>query len=220
MRLLLIRHGQTPSNVEGLLDTRIPGPGLTELGFEQAAAVPAQLEGEPIDALFASVQVRTHLTAAPLVADRGLPLQIREGIREISSGDYEMRKDEEAVGAYLDALFAWADGDLEVRLAGGESGVEVMARFDEVVREAHAAGHGTAAIFAHGAVIRLWAGVSAGNLGGAYIRDHPLGNTGIVVLEGSPDTGWQVLSYMGEAIGGPAVDDLQHAGPAGETDEE
>src|SRR3990170_436841 len=29
MRLLLIRHGQTPANVLGLLDTAHPGPGLT-----------------------------------------------------------------------------------------------------------------------------------------------------------------------------------------------
>src|SRR5699024_5083913 len=32
MRLLLIRHGQTPSNVEGILDAGYPGPGLTALG--------------------------------------------------------------------------------------------------------------------------------------------------------------------------------------------
>jgi release factor glutamine methyltransferase len=44
VRLLLIRHGQTPSNVLGLLDTAPPGPGLTDLGVEQAAA-PAHLRG-------------------------------------------------------------------------------------------------------------------------------------------------------------------------------
>ena len=30
MRLLLIRHGQTPANVRGELDTAAPGPGLTD----------------------------------------------------------------------------------------------------------------------------------------------------------------------------------------------
>ena len=40
MRLLLVRHGQTPSNVAGLLDTALPGPGLTALGTRQAAAIP------------------------------------------------------------------------------------------------------------------------------------------------------------------------------------
>jgi broad specificity phosphatase PhoE len=54
MRLLLVRHGQTPSNVRSLLDTAVPGPGLTELGERQAAAPPEALAGEDIDALYAS----------------------------------------------------------------------------------------------------------------------------------------------------------------------
>ena len=43
MRLILVRHGQTPSNIERLLDTGAPGPGLTELGIgagRSAAAGP------------------------------------------------------------------------------------------------------------------------------------------------------------------------------------
>ena len=35
-RLHLVRHGQTPSNVAGALDTALPGAPLTELGREQA----------------------------------------------------------------------------------------------------------------------------------------------------------------------------------------
>ena len=30
MRILFVRHGQTPANVRGLLDTAAPGPGLTK----------------------------------------------------------------------------------------------------------------------------------------------------------------------------------------------
>lgn len=65
MRLLLVRHGQTPSNVEFLLDTAVPGPGLTALGERQAAALPEALADEDIEALYVSTLVRTQLTAAP-----------------------------------------------------------------------------------------------------------------------------------------------------------
>ena len=51
MKLLLIRHGQTPSNVRGLLDTGAPGAELTKLGHEQARALPKALDGEPIDSI-------------------------------------------------------------------------------------------------------------------------------------------------------------------------
>ena len=43
MRILFIRHGQTPANVAGILATDHPGPGLTELGEQQAAALPNAL---------------------------------------------------------------------------------------------------------------------------------------------------------------------------------
>jgi broad specificity phosphatase PhoE len=216
MRLLLIRHGQTPSNVGGILDTRIPGPGLTPLGQAQAEAVPATLTGVPIDAIYASVQVRSQITAAPLAADRALEVQIREGIREISSGDYEMRSDRASVEEYLEVMVAWVDGDLEAQLPGGETAADMLARFDEVVAEAYGAGHSSVALVSHGAAIRTWSGSRAHNLTAEFIGENPLHNTGIVILEGSPHDGWTALTYMGEAVGGAGVDDAA-AGPAAET---
>lgn len=217
MRLLLIRHGQTPSNVDGILDTRIPGPGLTPLGEAQAAAVPATLEGERIDAIFASVQVRSQITAAPLVAARGLELHVRDGIREIASGDYEMRSDYDAVEDYLATMVRWVDGDPEAQLPGGETAAEVFDRYNEVVAEAYDAGHEAVAFVSHGAVIRTWAGFHADNLSAQFIAENPLHNTGIVVLEGSPTAGWTAISYMGEALGGVELDDAARSGPAAET---
>lgn len=64
MRLILIRHGQTPSNVAFLLDTAVPGPGLTDLGEKQAAALPQTLADVDIDLLYVSTLTRTQLTAA------------------------------------------------------------------------------------------------------------------------------------------------------------
>jgi broad specificity phosphatase PhoE len=66
MHLLLLRHGQTGSNVIGALDTAVPGAPLTELGERQAAAVPGALQ--PIDSITVSTLLRTQQTAAPLAA--------------------------------------------------------------------------------------------------------------------------------------------------------
>lgn len=66
MRLLLIRHGQTPANVRGELATARPGPGLTALGRRQALAIPDAVAGEQIAAIYVSPLVRTGETAAPL----------------------------------------------------------------------------------------------------------------------------------------------------------
>lgn len=45
-RLLLIRHGQTYSNLSHSLDTQLPGASLTDLGWHQAHAAGQRLAGE------------------------------------------------------------------------------------------------------------------------------------------------------------------------------
>src|SRR4051794_38152638 len=210
MRLLLVRHGQTPTNVDFLLDTAVPGPGLTALGERQAAALPEALADEDIEALYASTLVRTQLTAAPLAAARGLAVQIRDGIREIAAGDLEMLPgDSEQGRLYMKTVFGWAEGDTALRVPGGESGDEALARYDAVVREAADSGAATVAMVSHGAAIRMWTAARADNVDVPFAAAHPLENTGVVVLEGSPADGWKALSWAGAVVapageGGPA----------------
>ncbi|MFD5651280.1 histidine phosphatase family protein [Streptomyces sp. NPDC127039] len=201
MRLLLIRHGQTPSNLKHLLDTAEPGPGLTALGQEQAAALPEALASEKIDALYASTLVRTQLTAAPLASARGLEVRVRAGIRELTAGDLEMRGDDEAAHVYMHTAFSWSAGDVRLRMPGGENGVEALARFDAVVAEAHRGGAETVAMVSHGAAIRMWVAARADNVDVDHAAGHPLANTGIVILSGSPGRGWRALLWEGESLG-------------------
>ncbi|KMS76818.1 histidine phosphatase [Streptomyces viridochromogenes] len=209
MRLLLVRHGQTPANVDYLLDTSVPGAGLTALGEQQAAALPAALADEDIEAVYASTLVRTQLTAAPLAAARGLDVLVRDGIREVFAGDLEMaRGDTEQGGLYMRTVFAWAAGDTGLRMPGGESGVEVLARYDSVVAEAAASGAGTVAMVSHGAAIRMWTAARAVNVDVPFAAAHPLDNTGVVILEGAPADGWKALTWAGAVVapvgeGGP-----------------
>ncbi|MEU3336606.1 histidine phosphatase family protein [Streptomyces sp. NPDC002144] len=216
MRLLLIRHGQTPSNVDNLLDTAVPGAGLTPLGERQAAALPEALADEDIEALYASTLVRTQLTAAPLAAARGLEVLVRDGIRELSAGELEMLPgDTEQGELYMKTVFAWADGDTALRMPGGETGAEALARYDAVVAEAAGSGARTVAMVSHGAAIRMWTAVRADNVDVPFAAAHPLSNTGVVILEGSPSDGWKALSWAG-AVVAPSGD----SGPAGESVDE
>jgi len=213
MRLILIRHGQTSSNVADLLDTGEPGADLTELGRQQAAVVPRSLAEEEIDVVYASTLVRTQQTAEPLLAERGLELRMREGIREIRAGDLEMRGDEEAIRTYIGTIFRWGD-DPRVRIPGGENGHEVWQRYDDVIAEAHADGVETAVMFSHGAVIRSWTAVRAENVTGEHAAYNPISNTGAVVLEGSPREGWWAHLWEGEPLGGDRVAAPATDGPA------
>ncbi len=224
MRLMLIRHGQTPSNVLGLLDTDPPGPGLTDLGIEQAAALPGTLADYRIDAIYASNQPRAQLTARPLAAARSLPIQVRDGLREVAAGELEMLGDDASTRRYQLTIRRWISGALQTPMPGGQSGAEVLDRFDAVVAEVvgalrrDAGEDGCAVLFSHGAMLRLWASVRASDPPAADDdrgRPRTLHNTGMIVLDGTAD-GWRVVSWAGAAIGGPRLGDGAADDPTGE----
>ncbi len=208
MRLLLIRHGQTPNNVAGALDTGRPGAGLTMLGHAQARAVPEALTSEEIAAVYASVLTRAQLTAAPLAGARGLEVRVREGLEEISAGDLEMHTEHDSVRAYLEALGRWAHGDLAHSLPGGTDGHAFFERYDAAIG-AIAAAHPaeTVAVVSHGAAIRLWSATRAANVGPAYAIEQRLMNTGLCTLTGDPDIGWTLDRWHEEPLGGADLED-------------
>jgi len=216
MRLLLIRHGQTPSNVDGLLDTTIPGPALTELGLRQAAALPEAIVQERVDAIYASTMQRTQLTAAPLATARGLEVRVREGLHEISAGGLEMLNDTVSHDTYMRTVFDWGLGRLDVAMPGGPDGHDFFTRFDTVIERIVAEGHDAAVVVSHGAAIRLWASTRAENLDGEFGGSHPLQNTGLVVLTGDPATGWFAEVWNSQPVAGPAYADSADDDPTGE----
>ena len=217
MRLILIRHGQTPANVLGRLDTAHPGPGLTERGLEQAAKIPDALRGESIDAIFASTLTRTQLTAAPLATDRGLAVTILGGIHEIEAGDLEGKTDMHSVRAYLEAVFAWGSGDLDAVMPGGPDGHNFFGRFNADLTEIIESGLETAVVVSHGAAIRVWVAGNATNIEPRFVGEHELMNTGIVILEGSFDEGWTLLEWESTPVGGASAEDEAAEDPTGET---
>jgi len=198
VRLLLIRHGQTSSNVRRLLDTAVPGADLTDEGLAQAGRLVGELEQQPLDAIYVSDLVRTQQTAVPLARARGLEPVIRPGLREIQAGDYEMAPDDESWAAYLEVLYRWAAGEPEARIPGGENGIDILTRYDAVVAEI-ASRHEHAAVISHGAVIRAWTGARATNIDRAFVADTRLGNAAVIVLDGNPDSGWTVNTWADTA---------------------
>ncbi|HET6561330.1 MAG TPA: histidine phosphatase family protein [Marmoricola sp.] len=221
MRLLLIRHGQTPHNVTGALDTAFPGAGLTPLGEAQARAIPEALAGEDIAGVYASRLVRTQLTAAPLAESRGLDVGVCAGLEEIAAGDLEMRADSDAVHAYAGCLVSWMRGDLERSMPGGIVGHEFYDRYETALRtivKEHDPGD-TLAVFSHGAAIRVYTALSA-RLAPEVSTELRIMNTGMGVLEGDRETGWELARWCSEPLGGLELEDRQAHDVTGESAEE
>ena len=200
MRLLLIRHGQTPGNVLGQLDTAHPGPGLTDLGLQQAAALAETLREESIEAIYASTLVRTQLTAGPLSNRRRLDVEVRSGLHEIEAGELESRSDRESIRRYLETVYAWGLGDLATAMPGGPDGHAFFGRFDAEIAGISASGAQVAAAVSHGAAIRVWVASRARNISPSFAAENALDNTGVVELEGSATKGWTLLKWAGRSL--------------------
>lgn len=87
-RIILVRHGQTPTT--GVkLPGRAKGLHLADVGRAQAAAVAEHLDAiKTIDAIYASPLERARETAAPLAKRRGLAIRIERGLQECDFGDW------------------------------------------------------------------------------------------------------------------------------------
>ncbi|MDO5724177.1 MAG: histidine phosphatase family protein [Flaviflexus sp.] len=176
MRLILARHGQTTSNLIRALDTAAPGASLTEDGKKQARRLGERLD-LPIDRVIASHLVRTQQTAALACS---LEATIDPRIAEVSAGVWEMRHDKEAHRAYFGTCAEWMGGHLAPAIDGGESGHEVLARFNAaLVDAAEARSGGTTLLVCHGMMLQVWASHTFGH------QPHMI-NCAFAIADGEP----------------------------------
>ena len=187
MRLILIRHGETQSNVNRLLDTAHPGAPLNETGLAQAEALVEALAHEEIEALYASTLTRAQQTAAPLARARELDVVVVDGIHEIAAGVEEMNDD---WTAYVDMLNSWSPENMDVCLEGGETAREFITRFTDAVAEMERNGHSAVALVSHGAALRVWSITQDPSIG--FHKAPPLSNTQWIVMSGSTEDGWTI----------------------------
>ena len=69
-----------------------------------------------------------------------------------------------------------------------------------MVAEAESLEADTVALVSHGAMIRAWCATRTSNVDLDFIKDHYVANTGIVVVEGSTETGWEVTLWLGQSV--------------------
>jgi probable phosphomutase (TIGR03848 family) len=88
--VLLIRHGRTKANAEGVLAGWTPGVVLDEKGSEQARELSHRLAVVPLTAVVTSPLERTRETAALMLEGRDteVPVHVDERVGECRYGDW------------------------------------------------------------------------------------------------------------------------------------
>ncbi|MCO8644640.1 phosphoglycerate mutase family protein [Burkholderia multivorans] len=186
-QILFIRHGETAWNrikrIQGHID--IP---LTDTGLAQAQRLAARLmrearDGARIDAVYSSDLMRAQQTAQPFAAALGLPLLLREGLRERAYGVFQGHDSAEIETLFPDAYAEWQTRDPGFAPEGGESQRAFYHRVLHAL-EPIVAAHpgGRIACVAHGGVLDCVYRFANG-LDLSAPRNYPLLNTSINVVD-------------------------------------
>ncbi|GAB5402481.1 MAG: hypothetical protein Aurels2KO_07120 [Aureliella sp.] len=80
-QIVLIRHGQSANNA-GPEQSRVPDPGLTDIGTQQAEATANWLAGEKVDRLYCSPFTRSLDTTLPITRLHQVPVFVRPDLCE------------------------------------------------------------------------------------------------------------------------------------------
>ena len=133
-RLYLVRHGATQLTAEDRFSGAI-GVDLSVEGRAQAERLAERLASEPVSAVYASPLSRTVETATILATPHRLPVEQRDGLREISHGHWEGMNRQDVEAQFAEEYAAWDADPFTFAPEGGESGVAVLARALPVIRE-------------------------------------------------------------------------------------
>lgn len=151
MKLLLIRHGETPVNVAGKMHRNTDTAGLSDKGKEQAQQVAKVCRDQGVDMLYSSPETRALETAEVIAHELGLQTLVIEGLRERNWGAWEGKSFAE-IRPTLDAM------SLEERYIfrppGGETWQEMDERLFRAVQEIVHRANKASAIVTHAGEIR------------------------------------------------------------------
>jgi probable phosphoglycerate mutase len=157
LEILLIRHGETDWNAEkrlqGHLDIELNNEGL-----RQAALLAAALQGEQIDAIYASDLRRARQTAQALATDRNMTVQIEPALRERCYGAFEGLRYADIAERFPQGHQALMARELDVRYPDGVNVAETLREFSvravgALMRLLKQPQHKKIAVVTHGGVL-------------------------------------------------------------------
>ncbi|WP_028047575.1 MSMEG_4193 family putative phosphomutase [Cellulomonas sp. URHE0023] len=163
--VILVRHGRSTANVEGILAGRAEGVDLDEVGRRQAERAAERLAAVPLVAVVSSPLARCRQTAGIIAEHQAqtVPMQLEPGIVETDYGQWQGRLVKELAQEPL-----WSVVQSRPSAAvfpGGESLAAMQARSVEAIRR-----HDAALEAEHGAEA-VWVAVSHGDIIATVLGD-------------------------------------------------
>jgi broad specificity phosphatase PhoE len=188
MDILITRHGESESNVQGIISNRdLPHP-LTLAGRVQSLALAKRLAHLVIKQIYASPILRAWETAGIIASKLGVPLVFTPALREFDCGQMEGRGDVEAWEAHREVTRTWdEDHDYERHIPpDGESFNNMKARFLPLLSDLLENGDrrpGSILLISHGGLLHQMLPLVFNNIDRKFTQQKPLGNCELVVAK-------------------------------------
>lgn len=187
MRLVLVRHGATPNNVEARYTGQSDVP-MSGLGERQADALARRLASTPFDLIVSSDLVRARSTAERIAEQQACELRLDPDLREVGMGEWEGMTVAAVAERYRDALARWEEDPTRYAPPGGESLQQFAARAGQALSHWTEAGVGEHILLVtHGGVVGVIVCLALG-LPLEYRRQFARDNTSITELDLQPDS--------------------------------
>lgn len=155
LNLYFLRHGQTTFSRDNIFSGCGSDPELTEAGLAMAQAFAQSYRAIDWRAVYTSPLKRTVATARPLCEAIGKEMELRDGLREISYGQWEGLTVEDVKRDFPDDYAQFLSDAARHPPSGGESALTLADRALRVVEEIkQTVDDGNVLIVSHKATIR------------------------------------------------------------------
>ena len=155
MNLLMVRHGEIPSNVKKIYAGKSPEE-LTATGVIQAKEAAEKLKFRNVHSIYSS-PVRRALQTAEIIREKlGADFFVKSAFREMELGPWEGLSENDVARMYPEEWSIWQNIPAELKLPGRETLGELLERVLAGIQNIYRGGHSrNIVIVTHVAVIRV-----------------------------------------------------------------
>ena len=156
LKLYFLRHGQTAFSRANDFCGSGMNPGLTSDGHAMAQAFMHAYQSTPWAAIYCSPLQRALETARPLCEALSLPIEERDGLKEIGYGAWEGKTLPDVSRDFHDDYLRWTSDPAWNAPTGGEPAIAIAQRALSVVEEIKGRFQdGNVLVVSHKATIRI-----------------------------------------------------------------
>ncbi|MGY6276940.1 histidine phosphatase family protein [Methylomonas sp. MgM2] len=155
LKIYLLRHGETAYSQRGAYCGNLD-IDLTPEGKQMAQAFAEAYRTIAWAAVYASPMKRALATVGPLCDAVNMPLQPRDGLREIAYGAWEDQEQEYVKQHYAEDYIRWQTDPAWNPPTGGETAMQIASRALPVISEIEAThASGNVLVVSHKATLRI-----------------------------------------------------------------